>query len=405
MTIKQVKSGWQVNVQPGGRGAKRLKKTFAKKADAEAWKRHVQAKVQETPEWVPARKDARLLSELVELWYRLHGSGLNSGEDTKRRLLAMCEAMGNPRADRFTADMFAEYRAQRLAAGITANNMNREQAYMRAVFNELKRLKQWKRANPLEDLRAFKIQENELTFLTLPQVRTLLDELPRGRNVHVTLVSMVCLATGARWGEAEGLRISQVRNGVIQFVKTKSSKARAVPISKSLAKGLHAHFRTHGEGERIFGTAWSAFREGLQRAKIVLPKGQLTHVLRHTFASHFMMNGGNILSLQRALGHHSLTMTMRYAHLSPDHLAETRHLNPLAHVELSDRRATGQRGRRRDVMATRERLPGRLTGHPEQRRGAGTAGGRRPLSAFLARISATPTQPIRAVAGRTSAPA
>ncbi|WP_321893041.1 tyrosine-type recombinase/integrase [Paraburkholderia tropica] len=177
---------------------------------------------------------------------------------------------------------------------------------------------------------------------------------------------------------------------MIQFVKTKSSKARAVPIRSSLAKDLHAHFRTHGEDERIFGTAWSAFREALQRAKIVLPKGQLTHVLRHTFASHFMMNGGNILSLQRALGHHSLTMTMRYAHLSPDHLAETRHLNPLAHVEHVDRRGAGQRGRRRDAIVVRERRPARLVGSPVPRRSAKTAEGRRPLSAFLARVGVAP---------------
>ncbi|MGM8060855.1 tyrosine-type recombinase/integrase [Vogesella indigofera] len=52
------------------------------------------------------------------------------------------------------------------------------------------------------------------------------------------------------------------------------------------------------------------------------------------FASHFMMNGGNILVLQRALGHQSLTMTMRYAHLSPDHLMETRELNPLQALNL-----------------------------------------------------------------------
>ncbi|MFQ1065102.1 tyrosine-type recombinase/integrase [Bordetella trematum] len=55
----------------------------------------------------------------------------------------------------------------------------------------------------------------------------------------------------------------------------------------------------------------------------------MTHVLRHTFASHFMMNGGNILTLQRILGHSTLTMTMRYAHLAPDHLQEARRLNPL----------------------------------------------------------------------------
>lgn len=43
-----------------------------------------------------------------------------------------------------------------------------------------------------------------------------------------------------------------------------------------------------------------------------------------------MMNGGNILTLQRILGHGSLTMTMRYAHLAPEHLHEAKNLNPLA---------------------------------------------------------------------------
>jgi site-specific recombinase XerD len=41
----------------------------------------------------------------------------------------------------------------------------------------------------------------------------------------------------------------------------------------------------------------------------------------HTFASHFMMRGGNILTLQKLLGHATLEMTLIYAHLSPDHLA------------------------------------------------------------------------------------
>lgn len=43
-----------------------------------------------------------------------------------------------------------------------------------------------------------------------------------------------------------------------------------------------------------------------------------------------MMNGGNILTLQRILGHANVTMTMRYAHFSPDHLQEAKRLNPLA---------------------------------------------------------------------------
>lgn len=58
----------------------------------------------------------------------------------------------------------------------------------------------------------------------------------------------------------------------------------------------------------------------------------LTHVLQHTFASHFIMNGGNILVLQKILGHSNLTMTMRYAHLAPGHLQEAKTLNPLARL-------------------------------------------------------------------------
>ncbi|KAB0549266.1 tyrosine-type recombinase/integrase [Pseudomonas argentinensis] len=55
---------------------------------------------------------------------------------------------------------------------------------------------------------------------------------------------------------------------------------------------------------------------------------QATHVLRHTFASHFVINGGNILTLQKILGHQSLTMTMRYAHLAPNHLQDAINLGP-----------------------------------------------------------------------------
>jgi integrase len=44
------------------------------------------------------------------------------------------------------------------------------------------------------------------------------------------------------------------------------------------------------------------------------------HALRHTFASHYIMQGGNILALQRILGHGDVKVTMVYAHLAPDFL-------------------------------------------------------------------------------------
>ncbi|MGU3777804.1 phage integrase [Burkholderia metallica] len=333
MTIKRSESGWLADIQPAGRGGKRFRKTFKTQAEAKAWVTWLTTQVNQKADWQPERRDTRKLSELIDLWFTHHGTGLRSANDTLRRLKAMANAMGDPVADRFTAEMFAEYRASRIAAGITANNLNREQAYMRAMFNELSRIGVWTRENPLAKIHQFKIQESELSYLTTSQIKSLLAAFDDARNPHVGLITKICLATGARWSEVEEMRISQLQQGLVQFARTKSGKVRSVPIADDLARAMREHYREHGNGDRIFGYAWSAFREAIERAGIVLPDGQMTHALRHTFASHFMMNGGNILTLQRILGHQSLTMTMRYAHLSPEHLQEAKMLNPLRRLE------------------------------------------------------------------------
>jgi hypothetical protein len=125
----------------------------------------VQARVQEVPEWAPAKKDARRLSALVEVWHQHHGAGLKDGDGRKRIL----EAMSDPRADQFSPDQFAEYRMKRMEAGISANTMNREQAYLRAVLNETIRLGHWKKENPLKKLRAFKIQHRSSRICSTPR--------------------------------------------------------------------------------------------------------------------------------------------------------------------------------------------------------------------------------------------
>uniref|UniRef100_UPI003A946534 tyrosine-type recombinase/integrase n=1 Tax=Marinomonas sp. TaxID=1904862 RepID=UPI003A946534 len=89
------------------------------------------------------------------------------------------------------------------------------------------------------------------------------------------------------------------------------------------------------KGNAIFTSSISSFRRALKRTTIELPKGQAAHVLRHSFASHFMINGGNILTLQRILGHSDIRITMRYAHLAPDHFQDAVKFNPLNITDYS----------------------------------------------------------------------
>lgn len=333
MAIKKRSDGkWVVNITPGGRTGKQLKRIFSTQAEAKQFVIWANGQYQKNSEWTPREKDTRKLSELIERWHTQHGAQLAAGDDTYTRLKAMATALGDPIAAAFTKQDFADYRINRLGQGVSPSTVNREHAYLRSVFNELERLGEWDRENPLAKIRQLTIQERELSYLTLCEISDLLTALENSNNPHVLLITKICLATGGRWGEVESLQITQVKGKLIQFAnRTKNSKARALPVDGELEDEIHAHYKVHGhEGGAIFSAAYHAFREGIGRTDITLPKGQLAHVLRHTFASHFMINGGNILTLQRALGHASLVMTMRYAHLSPDHLQEVRSLNPLA---------------------------------------------------------------------------
>jgi site-specific recombinase XerD len=88
----------------------------------------------------------------------------------------------------------------------------------------------------------------------------------------------------------------------------------------------------------MFHPCYQKFKKMLALTDIELAEGQKTHVLRHTFASHFMMNGGNILVLQRILGHANIRETMRYAHFSPNHLEDAVMYNPFSTINTENKR-------------------------------------------------------------------
>lgn len=334
MSVRKLSTGkWICECYPNGRDGKRVRKQFATKGEAVAFENFTMDEVDNKP-WLGEKTDRRRLSELISLWHSLYGQTLADPRRMMAKLNIICEGLCDPISSDFSAADFTNYREKRLNGLVKLNNgtvlppvkprtVNLEQSNLSAVFGTLKKMGHWSAPNPLSGLPAFKIAESELTFLAPNEIKRLLDACADSLSENLLIVAKICLATGARWSEAEGLCGHQVTKYRITYTKTKGKKNRTVPITEELYNEIP---KKRGA---LFKPCRKAFERAVRRAGIELPEGQCTHVLRHTFASHFMMNGGNILVLRNILGHADIKMTMVYAHFAPDHLEDATTKNPL----------------------------------------------------------------------------
>ncbi|WP_254304351.1 tyrosine-type recombinase/integrase [Candidatus Sodalis sp. SoCistrobi] len=213
-----------------------------------------------------------------------------------------------------------EWRTQRLHDGSKASTVNRDETVISSMFRVLIDANEYYGDNPIRSLSALKEKTPEMTYLTSEEIARLL-EATEGDAQRITIL---CLSTGARWGEATSLKAEHIQHKRATFTETKNGKVRSVPISDEVIKAV----KIKASGT-LFNVNYSEYRKMLREVKPDLPKGQAAHVLRHTFAAHFMINGGNILTLQKIMGHANIQQTMTYAHLAPDYLQDAIALNPL----------------------------------------------------------------------------
>lgn len=182
-----------------------------------------------------------------------------------------------------------------------------------------------------------------LDFLNRDEVRLLLDSAERragtaaGQRLHVAIA--LAVHTGLRKGELLGLRwidldLQTRRLTVVRSYDQapKSGSARHLRIPAVLVPILAQWQRVCPQSPEglVLPLGHNAAKAGGREAMLGLPRLMREsglrpaphpwHLLRHTFASHFVMQGGNILALQKVLGHADIKVTMIYAHLSPDFL-------------------------------------------------------------------------------------
>ncbi|MCL9780627.1 tyrosine-type recombinase/integrase [Vibrio sp. S4M6] len=342
MSIRNLKDGskrpWLCECYPNGRRNKRVRKRFSTKGEVSAFELYIMKQVDEKP-WMGDKPDHRRLSDIIEIWFSHYGRTLANGNVIYQKFKHMVEAMGNPISSTFTAKHYTDFRKLRMAGKIifvdekrwnrgqpSISTLNSELARFKAIFNKLKEMGEWSLPNPLIDIKPFKESERAMSFLTSEKIALLLNIVGEHEREDMLKIVKLCLATGARWNEAAQLRGTQLSPFKVTYTNTKTKKNRSVPISEALYQEIYKP--TSG---KLFEECYTPFCYILKnKLGIELPSGQASHVLRHTFASHFMMNGGNILVLRDILGHADISMTMRYAHFAPDHLSEAITLNPIS---------------------------------------------------------------------------
>lgn len=320
MSITKQETGrYFLNIRPEGVRGRRVRKLFKTKHAALNYQKEILSNGFEKKQCI----DDRTFNDLVELWYNSHGVSLKTSVDTRNRLLAMSLYFPKKSACNLQVNDFVNYRTMRLDQGIKPSTLNRELATLNSLFNELYRMGHVEYSNPFALLRRLKQKKTELSYLTYEQFLKLFTHVSTSLNPSLHYVVKICISTGARWSEAESIMLRNIKNGGLEFLDTKNGSNRFVPITKDFELELVSYLK-HNEK---FDSCYAAFRSALKRSGIKTPEGQCAHILRHTYASHFIMNGGNILALQKILGHSSLQVTTRYSHLAPDFLNQAIQFN------------------------------------------------------------------------------
>ena len=173
----------------------------------------------------------------------------------------------------------------------------------------------------LPEFRRLKERAGRIRFLERDEEDALFAAI-RQRSVHYFQLSVFLVDTGARLGEGIGLRWNDINDGRATFWVTKSGRSRTVPLTRRVREAVQAN--AGRIGGPFSGVRQYQYRAVWNEAKKAVGLGDdpdvVPHVLRHTCASRLVRGGVDLRRVQTWLGHQSLHMTMRYAHLATNDL-------------------------------------------------------------------------------------
>ena len=208
--------------------------------------------------------------------------------------------------------------------------INRYHSSIGAVFNQAHKKWHWMPSNPSRDVLRYEESKGRVRWLSDVERKSLLESCQESGWSGLYPLVLLALATGARQGELLGLTWDRVdlKGGTAYLETTKSGDHRTLPIRGPALEELRNYAKVrrmdsvfvfpsvNGRKPYSFRPYWN---RAVRRAEI---KDFRFHDLRHTTASYLAMNGASLIEIADVLGHKTLEMVKRYAHLSDSHKAD-----------------------------------------------------------------------------------
>jgi site-specific recombinase XerD len=216
-------------------------------------------------------------------------------------------------------------------------------------------------ANRLGKFPLPKVPVKPVDTLSMDQIQELLEQIDRltPKGTRYFLMILLLVDTGLRISELVSITLSHIdlTGGSIRVVG-KGQKTRFVPLSPETRRELSRYLRlsrprpSPSDSPYLFATpdggpiSVNSVQQYLRRlaTSAGLDGVRVTpHVLRHSFASAYIANGGNPFTLKEILGHTTLAMTMRHVHLQPSDLqAQHAKFSPVARSGILRRSSRGK---------------------------------------------------------------
>lgn len=313
--------------------------TFARLTDARMWVQQTEAAIREGRYFKTSQSKKRTLADALARYEAeiLKPKGKKKAVNQRIHLTWWKDQLGAYTLADISTALIVEQRSKLMkhddddkGRAIGNSTANRYTTSLSHVFSVAMSEWEWVESNPVSRVKKLKEPRGRVRFLSDEEREALLEACEASDNKMLYMVVVLALSTGARKMELLSLRWKDVdlKRQVITLHETKNGERRVLPLQGRAFSLMTAHSKVRSlRSDYVFAsekknqptdmrTSWvtALVRAGIEDFRF--------HDLRHSAASYLAMNGASLAEIAEVLGHKTLQMVKRYAHLSEAHTSK-----------------------------------------------------------------------------------